>query len=175
MAVFVAPPTVVSVKRLFLVLIPWLFAAVLHAAEAEYPQQGPDIYDPKADGNELIANALKRAKAENKHVLLDFGANWCPWCRKLHEVFTTNPDVRERLERDYVVVLIDVNMRHGVKRNSDVNAKYGNPIKEGLPVLMVLDANGKVLTTQETGILEQDDHHDPRKVAAFLDAWSPTR
>lgn len=162
-------------KRLFLALIPWLFAAVLHSAEAEYPKQGPDIYDPKADGNESIAAALKRAKAENKRVLLDFGANWCPWCHQLHRVFTTNPDVRERLERDYVVVYIDVNMRHGVKRNADVNAKYGNPIKEGLPVLIVLDAEGKVLTTQETGILEQDDHHDPRKVAAFLDAWSPTR
>lgn len=164
-----------AVKKLLLTLTPLLLTLVVRAADAEYPKQGPDVYDSKADGKEQIASALAQAKAENKNVLLDFGANWCPWCHQLHHTFTTNPQVRERLARDFVVVYVDVNMRKGIKRNTDVNARYGNPIKEGLPVLVVLDSDGKILTTQESGVLEEGDHHDPKKVAAFLEAWSPKR
>ena len=153
-------------------LIALLFTLPLRAAP-EYPDKGPDIYDPKANGMEKIALALKQAQAEGKHVLLDFGANWCPWCRKLEHTFETAPEVRERLERNFVVVMIDVNMRHGEKRNADVNEKYGNPIHQGLPVLVVLGADGKLLITRETGALEEGDHHDPKKVAAFLDRWKP--
>lgn len=142
-------------------------------AAPEYPDKGPDIYDPKADGAKQIAAALEQARAQGKHVLLDFGANWCPWCRKLHHTFETAPEVRDRLAQDWVVVMIDVNMRHGEKRNYEVNLKYGNPIHQGLPVLVVLDADGHQLVTRETGALESGDHHDPAKVAAFLDRWKP--
>lgn len=37
------------------------------------------------------------------------------------------------------------------------------------PYLTVLDARGKVVTHQETGALEEGDHHDPAKVLAFLE------
>lgn len=159
-----------------LVALPLLLLALLPlGAEPEYPKQGPDIYNPQADGFALIAAALEQAKAAHKNVLLDFGANWCPWCHKLHHTFTTNSAVAGEIFHDYVVVMIDVNMRHGIKRNSEVNENYGNPIHEGLPVLVVLDAGGQQLFTQETGALEDGDHHDPAKVLAFLKRWSPTR
>ncbi|MEO5960754.1 MAG: hypothetical protein ABIZ49_11005 [Opitutaceae bacterium] len=62
----------------------------------------------------------------------------------------------QALNANYQLVLIDVNTRKGSARNADINARYGNPTKEGLPVLVVLDASGKLLTTQETGALEDD-------------------
>jgi thioredoxin-related protein len=161
-------------KRLLALTIV-LLAVLSLRAEPEYPAQGPDIYNPKADGFTLIAAALERAKAEHKSVLLDFGANWCPWCHKLYDTMANTPTLSEKLASDYVVVMIDVNMRHGVKRNYEVNANYGNPIHEGLPVLVVLDAGGNQLFTQETGALEEGDHHDPAKVLAFLQKWSPKR
>ena len=152
-----------------------LTAAPLRAAP-EYPNRGPDIYDPKADGFVLIDAALRQAAAGHQRVLLDFGANWCPWCHALHRLFTTDPEVGRRLAADYVVVMIDVNQRHGPARNAAVNEKYGNPIKEGLPVLVVLDADGHPLVTQETGALEKSgpgEAHDPVKVLAFLEKWAP--
>lgn len=153
-----------------------LLAAALLQAAPEYPNRGPDIYDVKADGFALIQTALQEAKAGNKRVLLDFGANWCPWCHALHRLFTTDDRVRGRLAADYVVVMIDVNQRHGAARNAAVNAQYGNPIKAGLPVLVVLDDDGHRLVTQETGALEQGggvEAHDPAKVLAFLRKWAP--
>ncbi len=152
-----------------------LLAALVLRAGPEYPDRGPDIYDSKADGSVLIDTALRQAAAEHKRVLLDFGANWCPWCHALHRLFTTDAEVRRRLAADYVVVMIDVNRRHGPARNAAVNEKYGNPIKEGLPVLVVLDAGGRQLVTQETGALEkggEGEAHDPAKVVAFLEKWA---
>jgi len=150
------------------------FTLSLRAAP-EYPHLGPDIYDTTASGAELIEAAIEKAKAEKKHVLLDLGTNWCPWCRKLHHTFQTAPEVKERLARDFVLVYIDMNMRRSPARNTDIDERYGRPLKQGIPVLIVLDSLGNHLVTQETGVLEEGDVHDPKKVAAFLDLWAPQR
>lgn len=157
--------------RLRLLSLFLVIAAALPAAE--YPQMGPDIYDTQADAAADIETALARAKAENKRVLLDFGANWCVWCHRLHTLFTTNEAVAARLAADYVVVMVDMNARGGKSRNTATNERYGNPIQHGLPVLVVLDAAGNLLTTQETGALENGPAHDPAKVLAFLQRWAP--
>ena len=51
----------------------------------------------------------------------------------------------------------------------------GKPTQHGLPVIVVLDADGKTLVTQDTGKLEEGDHHDPAKVLAFLNQWAPPK
>jgi hypothetical protein len=89
----------------------------------------------------------------------------------LHKLFETDKSVAEELERQYVVVMIDVNKGH----NSDIDTKYGHPTRFGLPAIVVLDADGKQLTTQDTGKLEEADHHSPQKVVAFLKEWSPKK
>jgi thiol:disulfide interchange protein len=160
--------------RMTVISLILLTATTLRAAP-EYPNRGPDIYDPQADGFSLIAAALTQARIDNKRVLLDFGANWCPWCHLLHQVFTADDAVRQKLAADYVVVMIDVNKRKGPARNAAVNEKYGNPIKAGLPVLVVLDTGGRPLVIQETGAFEksgQAEADDPAKVLAFLEKWA---
>ena len=143
------------------------------AAEPEYPKMGPDIYDVKADGKTQIAAALAKATTAHKRVLVVFGANWCVWCHRLHGTFESNAQVATALRDAFEVVRIDVNARHGVNRNADVDARYGHPTQEGLPVLVVLDADGKQLTTQESGALEEGSGHSPAKIIAFLDKWKP--
>ena len=82
-------------------------------------------------------------------------------------LLNTNAQISQIVKENYLVVLIDVDKGH----NADVVKQYGNPTSLGLPVLVVLDSDGKQLTTQETGALEQGDHHDPAKVIAFLEKW----
>src|SRR3954452_2694742 len=141
----------------------------LFAADA--PPTRAKIYDESLDGNKQIAAALAIAKKGNKRVLLQFGANWCGWCHKLHELFATDPGIKAKLKSDYVVVLVDVNEEH----NSEVNKKYGNPMRFGLPAIVILDAEGKQLTTKDSGELEEGDHHAPAKVLAFLSDWTPKK
>jgi thioredoxin-related protein len=160
------------VRSLLLVLA---IAATAMAAP-EYPKFGNDIYDPYIDGKILVVDALKRASADHKHVLLIFGANWCIWCHRLHDTLASDATLAQLVHQDYEVVMIDVNKRHGTARNADVDGQYGNPTKLGLPVLVVLDEKGKQLTTQDSGELENGkDGHDPAKIAAFLRKWAPAR
>lgn len=150
-----------------------LVATAPASADPEYPKMGPDIFDVHADGDAQIAAALSQAKAEHKRVILDFGANWCIWCRRLHTTFENDVSVADALNRGFVVVMVDVNHRIDPKRNADVIARYGNPVVHGIPVLVVLDSDGRQLTTKDTGELEEGPGHSPAKITAFLATWAP--
>ena len=142
-------------------------------ADPEYPKMGADIYDVHADASAQITAALAKATSEHKRVLLVFGANWCIWCHRLHTTFATDAGVSKALDEGFIVVPIDVNTRHGEKRNAAVIARYGNPIEHGIPVLVVLGADGKQLTTKDSGELEEGGSHSPAKITAFLAEWAP--
>jgi thiol:disulfide interchange protein len=144
------------------------FCSPAFGADAPVKTSRPAIYNENADAAKQIADALALARKEDKRVLLHFGANWCGWCHKLHKLCQTDADIAAKLKEAYVVVLVDVNKGH----NGDINKKYGNPTRFGLPAIVILDADGKALTTQDTGKLEQGDHHDPKKVLAFLNEWA---
>jgi thiol:disulfide interchange protein len=137
-------------------------------SEPAKPSQ-PSIYDEAADGSQQIADALVVAEAEHKRVLLQFGANWCGWCHRLHDLFVSDRVIAAHLAANYVVVLIDVNGG----RNKDIDDKYGNPSHFGLPAIVVLDDQGNLLTTKDSDELEEGDHHSPEKVMEFLKAWAP--
>jgi hypothetical protein len=98
---------------------------------------------------------------------------WCIWCRRLHATFENDASVSKALDRGFVVVMVDVNTRNGTKRNADLNLRYGNPIQHGIPVLVVLDSDGRQLTTKDTGELEEGAGHSPAKITEFLAAWAP--
>jgi thioredoxin-related protein len=165
-----------SLVSLFLLAaIPACAARTSNEKEHKRKPDRPAIFDTKADGEKQIADALKIASRDNKRILLKFGANWCPWCHQLHKLLKEDARVVAKLKESYELVLIDVDTIDGKKHNEKVDAKYGNPMKLGLPVLVVLDADGKQLTTQSTEVFEVDDHHDPEKVLAFLDKWAPPR
>lgn len=142
-------------------------------ADPQYPKMGPDIYDIHADASAQISDALARASAEHKRVILDFGANWCIWCRRLHATFEKDPAVSSALGKSFVVVMVDINKRNGPARNADVNTRYGNPVVHGIPVLVVLDSDGRQLCTKDSGELEEGDGHSPAKILKFLSEWAP--
>ncbi len=51
----------------------------------------------------------------------------------------------------------------------------GKDRKYSFPHLTILDEEGNVLTNQETGSLEQGDHHDSSLVSEFLNKWMPAQ
>lgn len=142
------------------------------AAVAEKPQQTSrnkrdPIYQEVANGPQLVEQALTVARRDGKRVLVEFGGNWCGWCWKLHDVFQEDPTVSPIVQSKYVLVLIDQG------KNRDLMQSYGGEDRRyAFPHLVVLDADGKVLTNQETGSLEDGPKHDPAKVAAFLNQWA---
>ena len=137
--------------------------------EPSKPKREP-IYAEEANGKELIAAALKKAQRDHKHVLIEWGGNWCGWCYKLHDVFHNDADVHPIVHEEFELVLIDSG------KNEDLMLEYGGKDRQySFPHLTVLDAEGAVLTNQETGSLEEGPQHDPKLVSQFLSKWIPEK
>ena len=120
------------------------------------------IFDPTRDAAKDIAEAIKLATKQNKHILLDVGGNWCSWCHKLDDLFKSDMQVGKLLKK-YVVVKVNFSQEN---ENKALLANY--PKISGYPHLFVLDKSGKLVHSQDTGLLETGDHHDPAKVIEFL-------
>jgi hypothetical protein len=115
-----------------------------------------------------VAAALAKAKRDHKRVLIQWGANWCGWCIKLHELYRSDKDIAHELLYEYEPVYVDIGQWD---KHLDLGAKYQAQIKaHGVPYLTVLDEDGKVVVNQDSSELEvkDSDHHDPAKVLAFL-------
>jgi uncharacterized protein YyaL (SSP411 family) len=153
-------------KRFILVLSVTIFSACLFAQTE--PVQ---IYNPDANAREDIASAVKQAKAENKHVLLQIGGNWCPWCVKLHGLEAGDPQIDSLLKADYIRVLVNI-PREKEKRDMELMASLDNPQRFGFPVLVVLNQDGRRIHTQDSWYLEQDKTYDREKLVHFFKMWN---
>jgi len=134
-------------------------------------QPRPAIYDKSTDANAQLERACERANKENKRILLMFGGDWCGWCHKLHGLFTSNPEIRTTLSNEYVLVMIDTESKNAVALlHRCKTALSPDELRKGMgyPFLAVLDAAGKVVKAQPTDVLEEGDHHDPKRVLDFL-------
>ncbi len=127
----------------------------------------PHIFDPSRDAKKDIADGVKLAGKQHKRVLIDVGGDWCPWCHKLDGTFHQDAEIARFLAAKYVVVKVNFSPQN---ENKEVLSKF--PKIPGYPHLFVLDAKGKLLQSQDTGLLESGDHHDHDKVMAFLKKWS---
>lgn len=128
---------------------------------------GGQKFDPKRDAAKDISDAIKTATSENKKIILDVGGEWCIWCKRLDALFTSNAEIGNLLKTNYIVVKVNFSPEN---ENKDVLSKY--PKINGYPHLFVLDKAGKLIHSQDTGLLETGDHHAPEKVIAFLKKWA---
>jgi thioredoxin-related protein len=127
------------------------------------------IYDPKADAVADIKAAVTKAAAENKHVLIQVGGNWCTWCIKLHNLFHSNTKIDSILKADYIIVHLNYSSEN---KNLPILKELDFPQRFGFPVLVILDKSGKRIHTQETGLLESGEGYSINKIIWFLENWS---
>jgi len=117
-------------------------ALALGAAAAELP------YNESANASADVQTALAAARADRNDVLLVFGANWCPDCRELDKAL--NGSSRALISGRFQVVKVDVGR---FDKNLDLANQYGNPIKMGIPAVVVLTADNKVVYSSKGGEL----------------------
>jgi len=143
-------------------------AATAPATKVAAKKQEAQVYDEKADARQQIATALAKAKKENQRVLIQWGANWCGWCKWLAATMKSDRDVSHELLYEYQVVHVDVGQ---FDKHMDVAKELGAEFK-GIPFLTVLGADGKALVQQNTEPFETKvdgkDGHDGKKLVAFL-------
>ena len=123
-------------------------------------------YDPKIDGQMQIARAQLEAQRTNKKLLLIVGDNSCGWCHLLDQTFQRNPATAALRDDIFIALHVDVS-----EDNSSECALRAYPKAPGIPFIYVLDANGKLLATENTVDWESSDGYDPHRIEAFLKKW----
>jgi thiol:disulfide interchange protein len=137
---------------------------------AERTAPKPVIYDPKLDGADQIRAAVAQAKRTGKHVMVQIGGQWCIWCIRLHQTITADAELQRLQDESYVVVHLNYSPEN---KNEPTLAALGYPQRFGFPVLVILDASGQRLHTQDSAFLEDGDFHSKAKLVKFFGQWSP--
>lgn len=132
----------------------------------------PDIYNTQSDGETQLAVALAKAGRERKRVLLNLGANWCSDSHGMHRLLHDDLSISDELARHYVIAMVDVNERDETPRNVELLSRFENPLERGIPVLLVLSADGMLLNSEPAERLADIDHENPNKVLNYLRKWA---
>ncbi|MFY9555406.1 MAG: thioredoxin family protein [Blastocatellia bacterium] len=139
-------------------------------SSAAFTQQKPAAtakYDPKRDPEKDIQDAIAEAGQTGKRILLEVGGEWCVWCHIMDRYFETNPKLLEFREANFVMVKINFSREN---ENQKLLSRY--PEIQGYPHIFVLDSNGKLLHSQNTGQLESGKSYDLEKFSSFLKRWA---
>ncbi len=94
------------------------------------------------------AEALAKAKAENKMIFMDCYTTWCGPCKKLTKEIFTQPEVGEFFNKNFVNVKIDMEKGEGIELQKKHNVS-------SFPTLLFLDASGENLH-RKSGFLVAD-------------------
>lgn len=135
-----------------------------------FSQEKFNLYNPQADAKADIAAATAKAKAENKHVFIQIGGNWCGWCKLFNDLTTSDEELKNYIAENYEVVHLNYSKEN---ENLDVLEQLEFPQRFGFPVFVILDGNGKRIHTQSSGYLEEGKGHSKKLVMEFLQQWSP--
>ena len=126
------------------------------------------VYDEAADATKVVAAAIAKAKKENQRVLIQWGANWCGWCKWLAATMKSDAKLSREILYEYQVVHVDVGR---FDKHMDLAKSVGAEFK-AIPFLTILDGDGKPVVQQNTEPFETDvdgkQGHDAKKVLAFL-------
>ena len=122
------------------------------------------VYDESADAAAQIAQALARARADSKQLMIVFGANWCGDCKMLDGEFK-KPALKSLLDAHYVIVKVDVNR---FNKNLDVVKPYGEVIKRGIPSIVIATSANQLVYATNGGELADARKMGEAGVATFF-------
>jgi thioredoxin-related protein len=125
-------------------------------------------YDPARNADQDIKDAVSEAASTGQRVLLEVGGDWCIWCHHMDDFFEAHPELLALREKNFIMVKINFSDEN---KNEQVLSRY--PKVSGYPHIFVLDRDGKLLHSQDTGQLEEGKSYNLDKFMAFLKQWSP--
>lgn len=128
------------------------------------------LYHPDHDAKAEVQKAIDLANQNGKHVLVQVGGNWCGWCYRLQDFIEKDSVLRDLRANNFVTYHLNYSKEN---YNKEILASFDFPQRFGFPALLVLDAKGNRLHTQDSALLESGDSYDAKKVKNFLEMWTP--
>lgn len=147
-----------------LIAVLLIFPAVLFA-------QDKQVYNPKADAKADIKEAIHQAQKEGKHIFLQIGGNWCPWCIKFHHFIEEDAELKKYMNDNFEVVKVNYDREN---RQEELLTKLDFPQRFGFPVFVILNSKGERIHTQNSAYLEKDKTYNKDVILGFFKNWSPT-
>jgi thiol-disulfide isomerase/thioredoxin len=124
---------------------------------------GPPAYLSVGDARKAIAEGQARAAASGKHLMVLFGANWCPDCLTLHDNLEA-ADARAYVQKHFEVVEIDVG---SAKKSAAVQRDLGFSVN-AIPLAVFYSPTGELIGDTFAGELKPSRHFSSREIRDFL-------
>lgn len=105
-----------------------------------------------------IEEALERASEEDKLILIDVFAPWCPYCQRMQEEVYPDASVEESIDTYFLPVRISIESDEEVRYlNRDfTQAEFARALQyESVPTTYFMNAKGEVVG-QQPGYLPED-------------------
>jgi thioredoxin-related protein len=147
-----------------------VFTALLFAVASSNAQENK-LYHPEANAEQDIAAAIKKAKKENKFVLIQGGGNWCSWCIEFARFAKADPKIDSMMSANFVWYHLNYSKEN---ENLKIFYKYQFAHRFGFPVFIILNGKGELVHIQNSEYLENGKKsYDRQKVIEFLYGWYP--
>ena len=129
-------------------------------------------YHPDANAQADIDSLVQLSQQDGKHIVIQAGGNWCVWCLRFNAFIQQNTRVRDLLKDHFHYYHLNYSPEN---KNEKVFQKYapGKGEEFGYPFFIVLNADGEVLTTRESGNLEEGKGYNEQQVLHFFQQWLP--
>lgn len=128
------------------------------------------LFDPAADPFKDLQTTIQEAEKSDKRIILDVGGDWCIWCHRIDAFMNNNEEIKSLLENNFIILKVNFS-----KENKNEKFLSQFPAIEGYPHFFVLEKDGKLLHSQNTGELEQDKDYSKEKFIDFLNKWKPEK
>lgn len=157
-------------KRIRFTSIGFLLLFSVMFAQNENDFSLPKKFDPERDAAKDIKQTIQLANASGKRVLIDVGGEWCIWCHRLDAFIEANMELKNLIDANFIWLKVNYSKEN---KNESVLSKY--PEIPGYPHFFVLDTDGKLLLSQDTGQFEEQKDYSKKKLMAFFSDWSPKK
>ncbi len=152
--------------KLTMLLFVTCFLLICPSFSAEPYESAPEtkVYNSENDARVVFASELALARSANRYLMVVFGADWCPDCRKLYDNLASE-EVASYMDNYMNFVTIDVGRKN---LNIDFAAELGVTVSNGIPVAVFFDPKGDPIGTTNEGELEPSRYFTSSQILEFV-------
>jgi len=113
---------------------------------------------------DYLEGFINKTTSIKKQPIVIFGANWCPDARLLEGVLQL-PSVKEFIYKHCDVLNIDVG---DYEINTGLFQFFDPTIKDGIPRVFILDAEGKTINLDSNDKMRSAREHSPQEIFDYF-------
>lgn len=108
--------------------------------------------------------AMRKAKAQHRYLMIEFGADWCEDCQALARDLQSAP-ARDFFQNHFELLTIDIGHSD---RNFEAADSLGVDLSHGIPAVVLFAPDGTRIGATNHGELEPSRRYRPDQILSFL-------